>query len=99
MPRLLNIRYFLPLLLNLTGRRLPPLIEVLTGYSASVFFNLALYVRLIPKTHLSIYIFFFFLFGCGHALLSLDYRLVSLELFFLLFTVKTAYKSWKTSPP
>jgi len=29
----------------------------------------------------------------------LDYGLANLGLFSLLFIVKTAYKSWKTSPP
>jgi hypothetical protein len=63
----------------LVVRRFPPFIEVLTRHPASVLFNLALRVRLIPKTYLSIHIFS--QFSCGHASLSLDYGLASLGLF------------------
>ena len=56
MLRLLDVRYFLPLLLNLIGWRLLPLTEVLTGYPTSVLFNLALCVRLMPKIYLFIHI-------------------------------------------
>ena len=59
MLRPLDVRCFPPLLLNLIGRRLPPFMEVLTRYFASILFNSASRVRLTPKTHLSIYIFFF----------------------------------------
>ena len=57
MPRSLDIRYFPPLLPSLIGQRLPPFIEVLTRRPTSVLSNLALHIRLIPKTHLSTYIF------------------------------------------
>jgi hypothetical protein len=84
MPRLLDVRYLLLLLLNFTGRRLLPFIKILTRYPASVLLNSALCVRLISKIYLFIYISlhtFSSLFGCGHALLFLDHGLANLGLF------------------
>jgi len=86
MPRPLDIRRLPPLLLNLIGRRLSPFTEVLTRRPANVLFNLASRIRLTPKTHLSTYIFS--QFSCSYASLSLDYRLISLGLFFLPFYSK-----------
>ena len=64
MPRLLDVRCFLPLLLNLTGWRLLPFIKVLTGYPASILFNSASRTRLTPKTHL--FTFFFYTLFSPH---------------------------------